>query len=188
MDWGGGLIPGDEEEKRDERPLILSLELDPATFRRLTEERRRYFPPERNYLDAHLTLFHKIPAARSEEIVDFLASLARETAPFPLRALGYRSLGRGVALDFDAPELAALHRKIALRFAGDLSPQDQQKLRPHVTIQNKVEAAAAKELLQERQSGFAPFEARGTGLLLWRYDGGPWEEMKKFSFAAARAG
>jgi 2'-5' RNA ligase len=186
MDWGGGLMPA-EEEAHDERPLILSLALDRETFKRLNEERNRHFPAERNYLDAHLTLFHKLPASRADETIAFLTDLAAQQAPIELKAQGYRFLGRGVALDFEAPALLALRSRIAARFAGDLSPQDQQKLKPHVTIQNKVEPAAAKELFQEKQASFASFTAQGTGLLLWRYDGGPWEEMKKFSFAGPAA-
>lgn len=174
-------------EEIDERPLLITLALDAATSARLNAERRAHFPPERNFLDAHLTLFHKLPATLASEIRQFLSEMAASQSPVPLRAIGYRSLGRGVALDFDAPELNALHRRIAERFAAYLTPQDKQKLRPHVTIQNKVDPAAAKELLTEKQRSFAPFAALGTGFALWRYDGGPWEEMKIFSFAGARA-
>jgi len=187
MDWGGGLLIDDPEEKSDERPLILSLELDRATFARLNDERKKHFPAAINYLDAHLTLFHKLPASHAEEIVAYLQSLAKAQAPVELIPQGYRSLGRGVALDFAAPALVQLRQRIAEKFAALLSPQDSQKLKPHVTIQNKVDPNEAKALLAEKQASFAPFEARGTGLLLYRYDGGPWEEMKKFSFEGLSA-
>ena len=40
----------------DGRPLILSAVLDPLVQGRLDALRRAHFPPERNHLDAHVTL------------------------------------------------------------------------------------------------------------------------------------
>jgi 2'-5' RNA ligase superfamily protein len=39
---------------------ILTVRLDDASFGRLQDWRMRHFPPERNYLPAHLTLFHTL--------------------------------------------------------------------------------------------------------------------------------
>ena len=43
-------------------PLILTAELPPDLHRWATELRRAHFPPERNLLEAHVTLFHALPA------------------------------------------------------------------------------------------------------------------------------
>ncbi|RYZ98598.1 MAG: 2'-5' RNA ligase family protein, partial [Proteobacteria bacterium] len=83
----------------DPRPLILCLALDPATQTRLNEARERHFPPERNYLAAHLTMFHHLPAARAAEVEALLRDLTQAQAPIELEATGYRFLGRGVALE-----------------------------------------------------------------------------------------
>lgn len=167
-------------------PLILSLELDEETFRALDQLRKEHFPPERNFLSAHLTLFHKLPAEREGELRALLNSVAEETFPLEMRSTGYRFLGRGVALDFHAPGLAEIRARIAKSFAGDLSPQDQQKLKPHVTIQNKVDPAQARSLFDELQACFSPRAATGAGLLLWRYRNGPWEFVERFPFARSR--
>lgn len=167
-------------------PLIVSLELDEETFRSLDALRKEYFPPERNFLSAHLTLFHKLPGEREGELRALLKALAASTAPLAMQSTGYRFLGRGVALDFHAPGLAELRARIAAPFADDLSPQDRQKLKPHVTIQNKVDPAQARSLFTEQQACFSPRAATGAGLLLWRYRGGPWELVEKFSFARPR--
>ena len=45
----------------DPAPLILTLKLDQASFTRLDALRQAHFPPERNWLSAHLTLFHHLP-------------------------------------------------------------------------------------------------------------------------------
>ncbi|RZA04232.1 MAG: 2'-5' RNA ligase family protein, partial [Proteobacteria bacterium] len=129
------------------------------------------------------TMFHHLPAARAPEVEALLRDLTQAQAPIELKATGYRFLGRGVALEFHAPALQAIQRAIAEKFESDLTPQDRQKLKPHVTIQNKVEPALAKNLFADCQQSFVPFVAQGIGLQLWRYDGGPWAEMKTFSFA-----
>jgi hypothetical protein len=46
-----------------DRSFILTAELDPASFAWLDWLRREHFPPERNLLPAHLTLFHRLSSA-----------------------------------------------------------------------------------------------------------------------------
>ena len=45
-----------------QNPLILTLALNPTAEEYFTRLRDRYFPPERNFLKVHLTLFHHLPA------------------------------------------------------------------------------------------------------------------------------
>jgi 2'-5' RNA ligase len=101
-----------------------------------------------------------------------------------LQVTGLRSLGRGVAFTLTNDDLLALHRRLQQTFAPHLTPQDQQKLQPHVTIQNKVDPAEARQLLAHLQADFAPFCAIGTGLQLWAYRNGPWEAVQSFPFKA----
>ena len=56
-------------------PFLVTLGFDEATFTRLEELRRRYFPPERNVVPAHLSLFHRLPP--EEEVGRF--PLARQS-------------------------------------------------------------------------------------------------------------
>ena len=163
-------------------PLILTLTLDAAAQVYFDNLRQRHFPPAINYLAAHLTLFHHLPGAGLAAVRAHLHTVASATAPLPLRVAGLRSLGRGVAFILENDELRALHRRLQADFAPHLTPQDQQKIQPHVTIQNKVDPAAARQLLAELQADFTPFEAVGTGLHLWAYRGGPWESMAEVPF------
>jgi hypothetical protein len=48
-------------------PLILTLEMDTHSFEILDALRKKHFPPERNVLDAHITLFHKLPGEQEED-------------------------------------------------------------------------------------------------------------------------
>lgn len=163
-------------------PLILTLALDPVSQAYFNDLRQQHFPPAINYLAAHLTLFHHLPGAELAAVRARLQAVAQATAPLPLRVAGLRSLGRGVAFNLENDELRTLHRQLQADFAPYLTPQDQQKRQPHITIQNKADPAAARQLLAELQAGFAPFEAVGTGLHLWAYRGGPWESLAEFPF------
>ena len=158
------------------QPLIVTLALDQAsqvTFDRL---RAAHFPPERNHLAAHVTLFHALPGEHEDAVRQDLAELARRT-PYGVRVAGLRSLGRGVAYVLESAELAATREELARRWAPWLTPQDRQRHSPHVTVQNKVPPDGARALLQELQRDFAPYDVTATGLALWRYLGGPWEPL-----------
>jgi 2'-5' RNA ligase len=163
-------------------PLILTLAFDGATFARLDALRRQYFPPERNQVPAHLTLFHALPGESGLQIRRELAEMCRRQAPFSLQATGLRPLGYGVAIAFSSPELVRLRQALAREWRDWLTPQDSAKIAPHVTVQNKVGAAVARATLRELEAEFRPFTARAEGLTLWRYLGGPWRLEKAFRF------
>ncbi len=91
-------------------------------------------------------------------------------------------LGRGAAYRLESAELAAVHAALRARFAAELTPQDRQPYRPHVTVQNKVDPAVARETVAALRAAFVPAEVRATGLALWRYAGGPWEAVSEHPF------
>ena len=163
-------------------PLILTLALDAASQAYFDGLRQQHFPPAINYLAAHLTLFHHLPGNQLAAVRAQLQAVAAGQRPLPLQVSGLRSLGRGVAFTLENAELPALHRQLQTAFAAHLTPQDQQTLQPHVTIQNKVDPAVARQLLAELQADFAPFGALGTGLHLWAYRNGPWESLAELPF------
>ncbi|RYU82827.1 2'-5' RNA ligase family protein [Hymenobacter persicinus] len=165
-------------------PLILTLALDAQASAFFNAQRQAYFPPERNYLQAHLTLFHHLPGQRQAEIATQLQERCRTLAPMPLQVTGVQFLGQGVAYRLDSAAVDALHRELQALWQADLTPQDQQRRRPHVTVQNKVRPEVARALHAQLTAEFVPFEAVGTGLQLWAYRGGPWEALATFAFGA----
>ena len=169
----------------DAAPLIITLALDDAAQTYFNALRQRHFPPRINYLAAHLTLFHHLPGAERATVDEQLRAIGRRQSPLALPVTGLRSLGRGVAFTLESSDLRALHRRLQTAFTAHLTPQDQQKLQPHVTVQNKADPAVARQLLAELQADFEPFGAVGTGLHLWAYRGGPWEKLAEFSFHGA---
>ena len=160
--------------------MILTLRLDHQSQTRFEALRQRYFPPERNVIAAHLTLFHQLPDSVETETAVSQAAAAVE--PFPLHITGLRSLGRGVAYRMASPVLMALHAQLARVFAAELIPQDRQRFDPHVVVQNKVESKTARALLAELTASFVPETATAEGLELWHYLGGPWEHAATFLF------
>lgn len=144
--------------------------------------RRQHFPPERNQIPAHLTLFHALPGEERPRIVADLAAACAGQKPFGIEATGLRSLGRGVAIAFAASELVTLRQALAREWRDWLTPQDSARIAPHVTIQNKTTPADARATLARLEAEWQPFSARAEGLFLWRYLGGPWELDRRFGF------
>ncbi len=166
--------------------LIVTLELDAATFARVDGLRRTYFPTGLNRIPAHISLIHQLPGDRLDEVVASLTALAPD-GTIPLELSGLRLLGRGVAYDVASPLLTDLHRRIAKRWAAVLIPQDRQKFTPHVTIQNKTSPQAARALRDALARDFQPIRGQGVGLLVWRYLGGPWRLERRIGFGGAAA-
>jgi 2'-5' RNA ligase len=171
----------------DDAPLIVMLRFDETSFARFDAERRRHFPPARNHIPAHLTLFHHLPGNHHGEIAEGLASVAARQAPFHLVVSSLRFLGQGTAYAIDSPKLQRLRAEIAGGWSAHLTRQDAQGFRPHVTIQNKTDAATAKAIFKRLSTSFMPFQALATGLLLWRYRGGPWEAACEYRFTGQRS-
>lgn len=171
----------------DYEPLILTLQMDSSSQERFDRLRELHFPPERNYLSAHLTLFHKLPGEQEAEICDDLEELCRDQTPFTLTTTGLRFLGRGVAYELSSPELASVRKDLARRWEPWLGAQDRQGFKPHVTVQNKVSSERARALHEQLQATFSPFEVGGVGLSLWRYLGGAWEPVGTHLFRGRTA-
>lgn len=98
------------------QPLILSLKFDAASFERLDGLRRAHFPPNRNVLSAHLTLFHALPDEEMELVRATLDEICARTPVMKLRLPSVFSLGKGVAVRVECAELEAFRRELAARF------------------------------------------------------------------------
>jgi 2'-5' RNA ligase len=172
---------GDDTD--DERPLVVTLQLDDATQERFDAQRSALFPPGRTAVGAHVTLFHALPAHLQEDVEAELGRLAGNP-PFPVRVTEVFALGRGVAYRLAAEEAQRLHRRLQERWRAHLTRQDGQPFRPHVTVQNKVEPELARATLERLRADFCPATAAAVGLELWRYDGGPWTLLRRWPFRA----
>jgi len=64
-----------------------------------------------------------------------------------------------------------------------LTEQDERRIKPHVTVQNKVAEEEAKMCFDELKA-FEDRAGKGEALSLWRYEvGGEWTHLKDFPFS-----
>ncbi len=161
--------------------LIVTAELGGEDQAWLDRLRRTHFPPERNLLSAHLTMFHALAPSLEGEARRRLAEAARASPPRAEMA-GLMDLGGGVAFRVVSDALDSIRADLAEAFRGSLTAQDGPGWRPHVTIQNKVAPKVARALIAELQRGFTPRRLAIAGLGLHRYLGGPWEQLAIYRF------
>lgn len=162
-------------------PIIVTALLGAADFAWADGLRRAHFPPERNVLSAHLTLFHHLPPSALDEVAARLKRLCAGPPP-SARLTEVMLLGRGVAFRVDSPALMAMRDDLADAFTGLLTPQDQARPRLHITVQNKVAPDEAKALAASLRHDFHPRPLAIAGLAAWHYRGGPWELAMKAMF------
>jgi hypothetical protein len=162
-----------------ESTYILTAEMDDDSFAWLDDLRRRHFPPERNFLPAHLTMFHRLSVAQKSRLYELNLPGSLMTILFdaPL------ALGTGVAIRVTSIPLEQLRVAAKAAMSGELSRQDSQRWRPHVTIQNKVSPDVARQLHQSLADQFTPRIGAVTGLLVWEYLGPAWRFSDRLPFA-----
>ena len=162
-------------------PLIVSALFGPRDFTWLDGLRRAHYPPDRNRLPAHLTLFHHLPPSLGSELKRRLGEVVRAPRP-AAEAAGLINLGRGVAIRIEAPTLEGIRADLADAFSGLLMPQDTAAWRPHVTIQNKVAPEDARALLKQLEREFRRRPVAVEGLAVSAYRDGDWDLVSRHPF------
>lgn len=131
-------------------PLILTLTLDKASHAFLTNLRSKYFPPSRNFLSAHVTLFHAIPPHRVIELNRHLNEICASTNAWDVFIGEPKAMGkRGVMVNVrERPSgtVEGIHHELMARLKrgvkedkDKLTDQDARPLgKPHVTVLNKA--------------------------------------------------
>ncbi|MEM7687667.1 MAG: 2'-5' RNA ligase family protein [Pseudomonadota bacterium] len=168
------------------QPFVLTAALPPEIQGWANGLRQAHYPPERNHLHAHVTMFHSFAPSLLAELKDFLPRVTAQSAPPQAAISGIMDLGTGTAIALASSELLELRAMIADHFHGSLTDQDLHEPRPHITIQNKVskrEARALQAALKlevEIKADSGPFAF--PALELHHYQGGPWELTKRSAF------
>lgn len=158
-------------------PLILTARISEKDLEPFDRLRQAHFPPDRNFLRAYLTMFHRLPGEYEVRIVDALNRAAESVPSVTAEVSGVRHLGAGVAFVIACPPLEAIRGALKRAFVSRLGSQDMQTWRPHITIQNKVARVKADELHRDLQARFEPWSIEIVGLDLWAYLGGPWQHL-----------
>ena len=167
-------------------PIIVTATMGAADQLHFNNLRAAHFPPERNHLSAHITLFHQLPPSSIDELDRLMRRIAADTPPPAASLREIYSLGGGVAYRIDSSDLLEIRDRIADHFTGMLTMQDQGTPRLHITVQNKVAPADARALLAELAADFRPRPLTIVGLAAHHYLGGPWEQAFARNFRGAR--
>lgn len=167
---------------RRHKPIIMTATMGSSDFAWANALRKRYFPPEKNQISAHITLFHHLPPQALDEIVRTVQKVTSDYACPPCRLVGVMNLGRGVAYRLESDRLAEIRSFFSEAFYGLLTRQDQQTPRFHVTVQNKVSPEESKILFRKLNKEFLPRPFEITGLELSYYMDGPWEDIGSWRF------
>lgn len=162
-------------------PIIVTALMGAADFAWANGLRQTHFPPERNKLPAHITLFHHLPPSGKDPLAAVLGRISASPPP-EARLVDVMNLGRGVAFRVESPALLKTRNDIADAFHGSLTPQDAAPKRLHITVQNKVRPEDARALLEQLRPDFKPRPLVISGLAMWWYRGGPWELIRSYSF------
>ncbi|MBU3078912.1 2'-5' RNA ligase family protein [Sphingomonas quercus] len=162
-------------------PIILTALFSAADHALLDGLRRAHYPPGRDRVPAHLTLFHHLPPSLEDALSGQVRRMAAGPPPAAILA-GTINLGGGTALRVRSPGLETIRAELADAFAGMLIPQDRAAWRPHVTIQNKVPAAEARALQHALAGRFENRPLAIAGLGAWEYRGGPWAPLGRWAF------
>jgi hypothetical protein len=163
--------------------LIVTAELGHRDFSWIEGLRQSHYPPERNRVAAHLTMFHALPPSAESEVRARLARLVRMRAP-SAKVAGVMDLGGGVALRIVSPDLDDIRNQLASDLHGLLGMQDSAGWRPHITIQNKVAPKVARALKALLEQSLKERSIEIAGLGLHRYLEGPWERVGQYPFRA----
>lgn len=169
-------------------PFIVTAELPARIFTWADGLRRTHFPPERNHLAAHVTLFHSLAPSLRQELPAVLARISSEYAPPAAELTGLMNLGRGTALALRSPGMQAIRSEIADLFHGMLTAQDQPEPRLHITIQNKVSPDEARRVQAALEPTIKLQEFAFTGLGLHRYCNPHWEAVGIWPFRGKVSG
>ena len=166
-------------------PLLITAQLPPDVFAWADALRRAHFPPERNKVRAHVTLFNSLPWRVEDEVRRMLARHAA-AAPPKAEITGIMPLGGGTAFAISSPALSVIHEEMVESLHGLLTAQDGARRKLHVTVQNKVSGIAAKALQAELAHDFRPRQFSFAALELHRYLGGHWEDAGSWPFRGSR--
>lgn len=160
--------------------IIVTLKLDENAQSFFNEQRTKYFPAHCNYVDAHITLFHKLPS-NNLDVENVLEKFAQRTT-FDICINEIVLQNTGVAYQILSDELMILHKQMQEELQQYLIRNDLKKLWPHITIQNKVTAYKAYKTHAVLIPFFEPFNVMAIGFTSWYYVKGYWEKKGDYLF------
>lgn len=163
-----------------EEPLIVTLKIEDSAQAMFDRLRTQHYPKHANFLPAHCTLFHTLPSINP--IIHQTLEANCERSKLILKVSGILLNSNGVAYSIESEELQKLHKTLQKKFKRWLTRKDSTRLKPHITIQNKVTSFKASRLHESLMKSFEPFEITASGFSTWLYEKGPWKHLLDYQF------
>lgn len=164
-------------------PVIITAQIEEADLLPFDALRSRHFPAKRNFLRAHLTMFHRLPFEDIENILIYVRSAMAGRSRILAKVSAVRHLGAGTAFTITSPDLMEIRSNLRAQLLPSLGPQDLQTWQPHITVQNGVPHTQADVLFEMLSEDFVPREIRIIGIDLWQYLEGPWALLESCLFS-----
>jgi 2'-5' RNA ligase superfamily len=165
----------------DKKSLIITLKMDDASQTFFNKKRKQYYPAYANFVDAHITLFHKLPSDKNI-IYQTLQQLCH-TKAFEMQVVGIKNIDNFVAYVIVSPTLQNIHTEMQAAFTTMLNEKDKDILWPHITVHNKATVYKAFKTHEKLLEAFVPFSITAIGFITWYYAKKEWIKKEDYLFA-----
>jgi 2'-5' RNA ligase superfamily len=166
---------------KNKHSLIITLKIDDASQTFFNEKRKQHYPAYANFVDAHITLFHKLPSDK-QIVYDTLDEISK-TNIFEMQVVGIKNIENFVAYDITSPNLQNIHLEMQKTFANMLNEKDKEILWPHITIHNKATVYKAFKTHKKLLVDFKPFSITAIGFTTWLYAKKVWVKKEDYLFS-----
>lgn len=163
------------------KSLIITLKIDDVSQAFFNEKRKQYYPAYANFVDAHITLFYKLPSDK-EIVYDTLKHLCNANE-FDMQVIGIKNIENFVAYDIESPTLQHIHATMQTTFTDMLNEKDKEILWPHITLHNKATIYKAFKIHEKLLEDFKPCSITAIGFTCWFYAKKEWVKKEDFLFA-----
>ncbi len=162
------------------KSLIITLKIDDVSQKFFNAKRKKYFPAYANFIDAHITLFHKLPT--DKDIVEATLQKLASTNMFEMQVSNIKNVENFVAYEITSPTLLTIHATMQNTFANMLNEKDREILWPHVTVHNKATVYKAFKTHKKLLDDFEPFDITAIGFSTWFYAKKEWVKKEDYLF------
>lgn len=163
------------------KSLIVTLKIDDTSQAFFNEKRKQHYPAYANFVDAHITLFHKLPSDKN--IVYQTLQQLCNTKVFEMQVVALKNIENFVAYDISSSTLQDIHREMQTAFAKMLNEKDKEILWPHITIHNKATVYKAFKTHEKLLEDFVPFDIKAIGFTTWFYAKKQWVKKGDYLFS-----
>jgi 2'-5' RNA ligase superfamily len=164
----------------NKKSLIITLKIDDASQTFFNEKRKQHYPAYANFVDAHITLFHKLPSDK-DIVYDTLQQL-RKTKAFDMQVVGIKYIENFVAYEIAFSALQNMHAEMQTIFTSIINEKDRELLWPHITVHNKATVYKAFKTHEKLLIDFKPFSIKAIGFTTWFYAKKIWVKKEDYLF------